>query len=85
MRSVPVEMAGRDFFTLIREIESGERFMITRNGEPIARLEPCGASASEKMEDPGYEAAYRRMVANMRKGAHLGGLKIGNRDEIYER
>lgn len=81
MRTVSLKTANQEFSRLIREVELGEDFVITRRGEPVARLVPHQA---DKTDDPEWEAAYRRMAARLEKGAHLGGLRI-NRDELYDR
>ena len=41
MREVPVTEARVQFFALIRAIERGESFAITRNGKPVAHLVPA--------------------------------------------
>lgn len=81
MRAVSVTTAKREFSSLIRDVERGETVLITRRGRPVARLEP---QVSGRRADPEWEAAYRRMMANMEKGALLGGLRI-ERDELYDR
>ena len=81
MRTVSVAAADREFCSLIEDVERGESVLITRRGRPVARLEP---HMSDKRAGPGWEAAYRRMVANMEEGVSLGGLGI-KRDELYDR
>ena len=81
MRTVSVAAADREFCSLIRDVECGESVLVTRRGRPVARLEP---HMSDKRDGPGWEAAYRRMVANMEEGVSLGGLRI-KRDGLYDR
>ena len=73
--------ANQEFSRMIKDVERGEAFVFTRRGSPIAKLVP---HKLDKTADPEWIAAYERMVANMKKGASLGGLKI-NRDELYDR
>ena len=42
MVTVNVREAKALLFRLLVEVESGEEFVITRNGRPVARLVPCG-------------------------------------------
>ena len=81
MRTVSVAAAEQEFCSLIEDVERGESVLITRRGRPVARLEP---HMSDKRAGPGWEAAYRRMVANMEEGVSLGGLGI-KRDKLYDR
>ena len=81
MRTVSLMTANQEFSRLIREVEGGEGFLITRRGRPIARLVP---HAADKSADPDWQIAYRRMMARLAEGAALGGLKV-ERDEVYDR
>ena len=81
MRSVPLMTANQEFSKLIKDVERGAGFIITRRGRPIAKLVP---HAADKTADPAWSAAYRRMMARLEEGASLGGLKIA-RDELYDR
>ena len=94
MNNISSTDAGQRFSELLEKVEQGEGFAITRNGETIATLQPQSRrekanafqsrSFEEKMKDPQWAAAYRRMVALMDEGAHLGDLKI-DREELYDR
>lgn len=82
MRTVSLKEANQGFSKLIQELEeSGESFVITRRGRPVARLVPHKAN---KMDDPEWRAAYERMMARLEEGMHLGGLRV-NRDDLYDR
>ncbi len=81
MRTVSLKTANQEFAKLIKEVERGEGFMITRRGRPVARLLPHTA---DKMADPDWSAAYRRMMERLDEGASLGGLKV-KREDIYDR
>ena len=62
--------------------EKGADALELRDGAATGNFET--RNIKNKMDDPEWAAAYRRMVARMKKGAHLGGLKI-NREELYDR
>ncbi len=81
MRTVSLMTANQEFSRLIKEVEHGAAFQITRRGRPIARLVPHKA---DKTADPRWAAAYRRMMAHLEEGASLGGLKV-EREELYDR
>ncbi len=61
--------------------ETGEVNVILRRGQVVARLIP---DQDDKTDDPEWCAAYKRMMREMRTGAHLGGLTVA-RDDLYER
>ena len=80
MRSVSLMTANQEFSKLIKEVEHGEGFLITRR-RPIAKLVPHMA---DKTADPEWAAAYKRMMARLEEGASLGGLRV-EREELYGR
>ena len=81
MRTVTLMTANQEFSRLIKDVERGDGFVITRRGRPIAKLIP---HTTDKSDDPEWAAAYQRMLARLEHGAGLGGLKV-ERDELYER
>ena len=81
MRTISLMTANQEFSKLIRQVERGESFLITRRGRPVARLIP---QRTDKTADPEWAAAYRRMTARLAKGASLGGLRV-QRQELYDR
>lgn len=81
MRTVSLMTANQEFSKLVREVERGEGFLITRRGRPVAKLVPHSA---DKASDPEWAAAHRRMMSRLEEGASLGGLTI-DRGELYDR
>jgi prevent-host-death family protein len=81
VRTVSLMTANQEFSKLIKEVERGEGFLITRRGQPIAKLVP---HAGARIADPEFRAAYEHMMALMDKGAKLGGLTV-DRDTLYDR
>jgi antitoxin (DNA-binding transcriptional repressor) of toxin-antitoxin stability system len=73
--------ANQEFSKLIKEVEQGQRLLITRRGRPITKLAPHTA---DKTADPEWAVAYRRMMARLEEEASLGGPKV-ERDELYNR
>lgn len=81
MRTVSLMTANQDFSKLIKEVEHGEGFLITRRGRAIAKLIP---HVADKTDDPRWAAAYQRMMERLEEGASLGGLKV-EREDLYDR
>jgi len=84
MRTVPLKTVRRDLTKLLQEVESNrEGITITCRGKPVASIEPLPKHYDE--DCPEWQAAHKRMVEMMEKGVRLGGLRITNRDDLYER
>ena len=79
-KTITLHEANQTFSRVIREVEAGEEFTITRDGEPVARLVPV---RRERVLTPEQEAARARTRERMKKGWHLGGERV-NRDELYD-
>jgi prevent-host-death family protein len=80
MRTVGAREANQQFSRLLREAEKGREFLITRNGEPVARLVP----AKGPLRDPKVrEKALKEMVRLMERGLDLGGRRY-TRDEMHD-
>lgn len=81
MRSVSLTTANQNFSKLIKQVERGEKFVITRRGLPVAKLMP---HQLDKTADPDWVFAYERMMAHMDEGVSLAGLRV-KRKELYDR
>lgn len=81
MSSIGAREANRSFSKILREAESGKTVTITRNGKPVARLEPALAKPTSSKA---REKAIARMVELMEKGLDFGGRRF-TRDEMHER
>ena len=88
MNSIDLADANREFPELIEKVRQGEGFLITQDGETVAKLVPQDAREKvcdpESMSDEEWKAAHQRLMARLEKGADLGGLKI-DREELYGR
>ncbi len=80
-KTVTLRDANQNFAKYVREVEGGQEIVITRRGEPVARLSPV---SGRRVLTPEQQTARRRALARMKKGWDLGDWKIP-RDEIYER
>jgi len=81
MQTISLMTANQNFSKLIKQVERGENFIITRRGQPVARLT---SHKSDKTSDPDWLSAYEQMKANMDEGVSLAGLRI-KREELYDR
>ena len=79
--TVTLRDANQKFAALVRAVESGKEFVITRRGKPVARLSSVGA---KRVLTPSQEAARRRSLKRMRKGWPLNAGPL-DRDAIHER
>jgi prevent-host-death family protein len=73
--------ANQRFARLIREVESGREFVVTRHGQAVARIVPA---AQKRVLTAQQEAARRRSLNRLRKGWPLGLDKV-DRAKLYER
>lgn len=77
---ISLREANQNLSQLIKNVERGEEFIITRRGKPVARLVPV---AAEHKLSPAQLAALERTRERMHRGCDLGG-HMPSRDEIYE-
>jgi prevent-host-death family protein len=80
MKRVSAREANQKFSKLLAEVARGREVVITRHGKPVARLTPVQDVVAAKKR----EVAIRRMIAHMKRGVNLGGLRF-TRDELYDR
>lgn len=80
-RTVTLREANQHFAKYVREVESGEEFVVTRRGRPVARLAPVDA---RRTLTAAQQAARRRTVRRLRKGWPLGIGRL-DRDSLHER
>ena len=81
-RRVTLREANQHLSRLIQAVETGEELIITRRGQPVARLSRI--EPQKKVLSPKQEAALRRMQAHMDAGYQLGG-QLPSRDSLHER
>ena len=80
-KTVTLRDANQQFARCIREVEAGEEFVITRNGNPVARLSPI---AGRRVLSERQLAALERIREAMREGLPIGAGKL-DRDALHER
>jgi prevent-host-death family protein len=78
---VTLREANQAFARCIREVEAGAEYIITRNGQPVARLAPI---SSRRVLTAQQEAALARTRARMEKGWPIGAGPL-DREALHER
>lgn len=80
-RTISLREANQSFARCVREVEAGEELIITRNGNPVARLVPA---KQQRVLTPEQEAAWERTKRRMEEGWDIGAGPL-DRDSLHER
>jgi prevent-host-death family protein len=80
-KTISLRDANQTFARCVRAVEAGEEFVITRNGQPVAKLVPIAGHRTLTAEQ---QAARNRTLARMREGWPIGAEALG-RDSLHER
>jgi prevent-host-death family protein len=81
-KTISLREANQAFSRCIREVEAGEEFVITRKGQPVARLVRV---PHKRVLTPEQQAARARARAIMEEGWDLGLEYPLDRDALHER
>jgi antitoxin (DNA-binding transcriptional repressor) of toxin-antitoxin stability system len=86
MKQVKLREANQQFSQLVREVEeSGETFVVMRNGQPAAQLGPVTNEARKFQRTPEQLAALDALIDSARRStAKSDGTRL-TRDELHER
>ncbi len=80
MRTISARTANQQFSKLLAAAASGEEIVITRRGAPVAKIVPATTRDTSRER----RIRIKRMVEMMRRGVHLGGIRV-RREDIYVR
>jgi prevent-host-death family protein len=80
-KTLTLRDANQSFARCVREVEAGEEIIITRNGNPVARLSPI---SKRRVLTPEQRAALERLNAAMDQGWDIGAGPL-DRDALHER
>ena len=72
----------------IRELAAGHRLKLVSDNVTVAEIVPTNLTALSDQQDQQQRTrmqARTRLLALMNKGIDMGGFKITNRDELYDR
>ena len=75
--------ANHHFARILREVETGRQFVVTRNGVPIARIIPERVADGGRRLTQAQEQALQESLAWLRRGWPLGIDRI-DRDSLYD-
>jgi len=75
--------ANHQFSNLLRQVEAGREFVVTRNGVPVARIGPVQPADGHRRLSDEQERALVDSLARLRKGWPLGIGRL-DRDELYD-
>ena len=83
-RQVTLREANQHFARYVRAVERGEAFVITRRGNPVARLAPI--EPGQRVLTPEQQEIRQRVLERMRRGIDLGEHREPfDRDALHER
>jgi prevent-host-death family protein len=74
--------ANQQFSRLLREVEAGREFVVTRNGVPVARIVPERQPDGRRRPTAEQEAALARSLDRARN-ADWGPIEHISRDQLY--
>jgi len=80
-KTISLRDANQTFARCVRAVEAGEEFVITRNGQPVAKLVPISGKRTLTAEQ---QAALERTLARMQEGWPMGVGPL-DRDALHER
>jgi prevent-host-death family protein len=80
-KTVTLRDANQNFAKYVRQVEAGAEIVITRRGEPVAKLSPV---SGKRVLTPEQQAAVERTRKRLEKGWPLGIGKL-DRDSLYDR
>lgn len=80
-KTVTLRDANQTFARLVRQVEGGAEFVVTRRGKPVAKIVPV---AAKRVLTPEQEAARERSRRRLLRGwpIHFTGF---DRDALHER
>lgn len=81
--TISAREANQNFAKILRAVEGGREFVVTRNGVAVARIVAAG-SRGERRLSKAQEEVLARSMERLRRGWSLGGGKF-DRDSVHER
>ena len=86
VKQINLRDANQQFSKLVREVEeSGETFVVIRNGEPAAELGPVQKKAGTRVLTPAQEEALNSLLESARNSTAKSSGRRWTREELYER
>jgi len=86
MKTVNLRDANQQFSKLVRQVqESGETFVVVRNGEPAAQLGPVQEKSGKRALTAAQQKALKALLHAARTSAGRSDGARWTREELYER
>jgi prevent-host-death family protein len=83
-KEMPIRDVNQRFTECVREVqESGDEIIITRRGQPVAKLVPI--ASAKRVLTPTQQAGLARMMAWLDDPKPLGIADKFDRDALYDR
>jgi len=83
MDTVTARDANHHFARILKEVEQGKEFVVTRNGTPVARIVPERSVQGERRLTPAQEQALAESMEWLRRGWPLNIRRV-DRAELYD-
>jgi prevent-host-death family protein len=83
METVTARDANHHFARILSEVEQGKEFVVTRNGNPVARIVPERTAEGERRLTPAQEQALAESIQWLRRGWPLGVDRL-DRAALYD-
>ena len=81
--TITAREANHQFARVLREVEAGREFVVTRNGVPVARISPEHAADGTRRLTPAQESALAESIAWLRRGWPLAVGRL-DRADLYD-
>jgi prevent-host-death family protein len=86
VKQINLRDANQQFSKLVREVEeSGETFVVIRNGAPAAQLGPVAKETRKFQRTPEQLAALDALIDSARRSTAKSDGKRWTREDLYER
>ena len=80
-QQISLREANQHLSQYIEAVERGEEIIITKRGQPIAKLSPIPKTHQLSVDQ---QKTWKRLLTHLQKGYPLGGKKF-NREDSHER
>ncbi len=86
MKHVKLREANQQFSRLVRQVrETGETFVVMRNGEPVAQLGPVMSGTRHYQRSAAQLAALDKLIGSAKSSTARSDRTRLTRDELHER
>ena len=83
LETITARDANHQFSRLLKEVEGGKGYIVTRNGVPVAQIVPVQTADGSRRLSAEQEAALTDSLARLKKGWPLGIERL-DREDLYD-